>query len=180
MKKIIVLIMILVLTGCANQEDTLETNLAENQSTTQEENEEIQEEQVSEEEQEQEAYINEVVEVSIYIVDPDTGEIVQKQVESSHVDEQFLWGALQEANILSQEATLLSMVLTEEGIVLDVDANFGEYIRSMGTAGETEILRCVVWTYIDVFGVDKVKITEEGNILETGHQEMTEYMKKDN
>ena len=173
--------MVLVLTGCAAQEAQEESNTNNQEAFQEGSGTESEAEQVEEDpETQEEAPQEEIKEISIYVVDADTGEIVQKQVESGQVDEQFLWRQLQEANVLSREATLLSIATTEEGILLDVDANFGDYIRSMGTAGEIEILNCIVWTYIDAFGVEKVKITEEGNTLETGHQELTEYMGKDN
>ena len=172
--------MIVMLAGCANQEDAQDINTVENQETTQEENAEVQSEQANEEEQPVAVDDNELVETSIYVVDMNTGEIVQKQVESTRIDEQFLWEQLREANIVPSEGRLLSVLETQEGVVLDVDSNFGDYLRSMGTAGEIEILNCVAWTYMDVFGVEKVKITEEGDVLVTGHGEVSDYIGKDN
>ena len=60
----------------------------------------------------------------------------------------------------------------------DVDEGFGNYIRSMGTTGETEVLACVVNTYLDSFQCEKIKITEAGRTFETSGAVLAGYMTK--
>ena len=63
---------------------------------------------------------------------------------------------------------------------LDVDFNeaFGAYVCSMGTTGEYYTIGSVVNTFLDAYGCEKVKITVEGNTLESGHAEYPGYMNR--
>lgn len=70
------------------------------------------------------------------------------------------------------------MVKDGEQLQLDVNRSFGEWLRSFGTAGEQEIMSCVVNTYLDAYGAQSIKITEEGQILNSGHMSYEEYMEK--
>lgn len=61
---------------------------------------------------------------------------------------------------------------------LDVDVAFGDWLRSFGTTGEREIISCVVNTYLDAYKAEEIKLTEEGQVLCTGHTEYAEYLRK--
>lgn len=52
------------------------------------------------------------------------------------------------------------------------------WLRSFGTAGEREIVGCIVNTYLDAYKAEEIKITEEGQTLTTGHAEYAEYLRK--
>ena len=54
-------------------------------------------------------------------------------------------------------------------IDLDFNAATGEYIRSMGTTGEIQIIGCIINTYLETYDCDGIKLTEEGKVLQTSH-----------
>ena len=59
---------------------------------------------------------------------------------------------------------LLSFKVNEETHLIDLDFNAatGEYIRSMGTTGEIQIIGCIINTYLETYDCDGIKLTEEG------------------
>ena len=61
---------------------------------------------------------------------------------------------------------------------LDVDEKFGEQLRSLGTAGEEELMHCVVNSFLDTFSCEKVRITENGDVLVSGHKEYGDYISR--
>ena len=59
-----------------------------------------------------------------------------------------------------------------------MNEGFGNQLRSYGTSGETMLIQSVVNTFLDTYGCEKIKITENGETLYSGHMEYTEYMEK--
>lgn len=57
-----------------------------------------------------------------------------------------------------------------------MNTEVGERIRSMGTTGKDEILRCIVNSYLDTYNCEKLKLTENGQTLDTGDTELDGYM----
>lgn len=106
---------------------------------------------------------------TVYYVDDQTAEITKKNVEVSN--EYEIWDALKETGILTDECELLSLKVNEDDNTLDLDFNSatGDRIRSMGTTGETEIIGCVINTYLETYSAKGIKLTEEGQPLETSH-----------
>lgn len=107
--------------------------------------------------------------VDIYYVDSETSEVVTK---SSEIQDEFdIWSQLQKEGVLSEECGLLSIEVREKErkIDLDISSDTGDYIRSMGTRGEIEVLGCIINTYLDAYKEEKIRITEEGKPLETAH-----------
>ncbi len=103
----------------------------------------------------------------VYYIDDATGEMTSKDVAVE--DEDDIWAQLQESGILTEECELLSFDVDTDGKKIDLDFNgaVGDRIRSMGTTGETEIIGCIVNTYLDSYGCDGIRLTEEGQPLET-------------
>ena len=60
-------------------------------------------------------------------------------------------------------------VLSMEGGVLDLSSEFLTFLNTMGTSGEYVVMGSVVNTYLTAFGLDRITITVEGNVPETGH-----------
>ena len=56
---------------------------------------------------------------------------------------------------------------SEKKIDLEFNKATGDRIRNMGTTGETEILACIINTYLDAYECDGIKLREEGEPLET-------------
>lgn len=107
--------------------------------------------------------------VTIYYVDDQTAEVTGKSVEIQN--EQDIWNALIENGILTEECELLSLSINEEEKKIDLDFNAatGDRIRSMGTTGETQIIGCIVNTYLEAYGCNGIRLTEEGQPLQTSH-----------
>ena len=106
--------------------------------------------------------------------------IQTEDVETDSLNEEKVWSLLQEKSVITPECGMNSFKVNEEEktIDLDVDEGFGNYIRSMGTTGETEVLACVVNTYLDSFQCEKIKITEAGHTFETSGAVLAGYMTK--
>lgn len=109
--------------------------------------------------------------LEVYYIDESTGEIAEKEEVITGELSEAIVSKLKETAVLSQECEIevLSVNESEEKMEIAVNNGFGQYIRSMGTTGESLILECVVRTYAGAYDCDGVKITENGNPLETGH-----------
>lgn len=120
-----------------------------------------------------------VLKVSIYYIGED-GDLQSEEIEWNQGDSLALWSGLQGKGILNVEGIINFCEVNEEQGTIDIDVNksFGEYIRGMGTTGEQEILTCIVNTYLDAYQCKKLKITEEGQALETGHRVLDTYLER--
>lgn len=122
--------------------------------------------------------VSEKISVNVYIANSEDGTLTVEKKECEELNASVLWGFLKETGIIPEGSEVIS--LDEEGgkLLLDVDSVFGERLRSQGTAGEREILGCVVNTFLDAYGCDEIKITEEGKVLLSGHAEYADYFTK--
>ena len=193
MKKRVVLIIccsvLLSITGCEKSEESdaqnsskpsqIEAQNNEEDKTSKTEENVLQEEhnQSGDEETEMEA-VAQKKEVTIYKIDQESGELITEVKECEELNERIIWKYLVEAKVVPEDSEALSMVKDGEQLQLDVNRSFGEWLRSFGTAGEQEIMSCVVNTYLDAYGAQSIKITEEGQILNSGHMSYEEYMEK--
>ncbi len=107
--------------------------------------------------------------ITVYYVDAQTAEIVSESVEIH--DEYDIWAALIENGILTEDCELLSLTVNEAEKKIDLDFNsaVGDRVRSMGTTGETEIVGCIINTYLEAYGCEGIRLTEEGQAFETSH-----------
>ncbi len=193
MKKRVVLILccsvLLSITGCEKSEESdaqnsskpsqIEAQNNEEDKTSKTEENVLQEEhnQSGDEETEMEA-VAQKKEVTIYKIDQESGELITEVKECEELNERIIWKYLVEAKVVPEDSEALSMVKDGEQLQLDVNRSFGEWLRSFGTAGEQEIMSCVVNTYLDAYGAQSIKVTEEGQILNSGHMSYEEYMEK--
>lgn len=107
--------------------------------------------------------------ITLYYVDDRTAEVTGKSVVIQ--DEYDIWEALQENGILTEDCELLSLQVNETEKKMDLDFNSatGDRIRSMGTTGEIQIIGCIINTYLEAYDCDGIRLTEEGQVLETSH-----------
>lgn len=105
--------------------------------------------------------------IKIYYINDETGTLQTKGTEI--LDEKDIWRQLQNTGIITEDCQLLEFSLNESEKKIDLDFNkaTGDRIRSMGTTGESEILACIINTYLDAYECDGIKLTEEGEPLET-------------
>ena len=195
-KRIIIFILIgiiLTMSACSNSTST-NSSQADNQKIEQQENdknnvdqkEENKEEQSGENSEEQSENTiskeDKTVEIKVYVCNDDATAFVAESVKIDELTPENIVKVLIEKSVLSSDVQVLKCdKQTVDGVeCLDVDFNeaFGAYVCSMGTTGEYYTIGSVVNTFLDAYGCEKVKITVEGNTLETGHAEYPGYMNR--
>ena len=178
MKKLLVVVMltsmVLFSVGCEkNNVDTEQNTTVEDSGNTSEtidseKNNQKQEEEksnISEEKQEMKT-------LKIYYVN-ENAEIVSEEMKTENIDDTTVWNQLIEKGILTEGCKIDE---NNKTIDLDMNTEVGERIRSMGTTGKDEILTCIVNSYLDTYNCEKLKLTENGQALDTGDTELDGYM----
>lgn len=183
------LLTVAALTSCAPQKDNTKENVKVEESNSQKESDKNKAEtegQKTETNSDQQpesgdsTVKTETVKVNIYFPDPESGEMISKTVELESVDARAIWKELQQTGVVGEETEVLGVEVDEgnQSMILDLDSDFGEELRSMGTTGEKEILDSIVDTYLEAFQCNKIKITEQGGTLVSGHKEYGEYLER--
>lgn len=120
--------------------------------------------------------------ITVYMSNDDATAFVSESVEIAELTPENIVNALIEKSVLSSDVQVLKCdKQTVDGVEsLEVDFNeaFGAYICSMGSTGEYYTIGSVVNTFLDAYGCEKIKITVEGNTLESGHAEYPGYMNR--
>lgn len=168
---------IFFITSCGRESeedpDKVKTEVVDkekNPSGDSEENENVQTEISSEQtEENQSGEGSGIRTITLYYVDDQTAEVTGQSIEIQ--DEYDIWAALKENGLLTEDCELLSLSVSEEEKTIDLDFNSatGDRIRSMGTTGETQIVGCIINTYLEAYGCDGIRLTEEGQALQTSH-----------
>lgn len=181
---ILVCLAFMLMTGCgSNKEKTMDTAETDNHDTPEvvdtvdsiDENNETEnatnpdafsESTVEDEAQGQDEALRSV---TIYYVDDLSAAVVGQKMDIS--DEYDIWNALIEYGILTSECRLLSLDVNEAERTIDLDFNTAtaDRINSMGTTGETEIVGCIVNTYLEAYDCTGIKLTVEGQDFVTSH-----------
>ena len=125
---------------------------------------------------------DESTEITIYTSNDDATAFVSDSVKIDELTPENIVNALIEKSVLSSDVQVLKCdkqtVDGVESLEIDFNEAFGAYVCSMGTTGEYYTIGSVVNTFLDAYGCEKVKITLEGNTLETGHAEYPRYMNR--
>ncbi len=199
MKKILVFVMALSLStmfsGCNNTDTSKdasstvqESQKEEKKDTSQEKTEKTQDKTEKKDEQPVEADKKEDSGdheaqdqiLKIYYIS-DSEEIECTEIRTNLLQATDIWSALMGEGILNSECKMNSCTVDQEQktIDLDVDSGTGSYIRSMGTTGEEQILTCITRSFLKTYECERLKITENGQPLETGHTVIKGYMTAD-
>ena len=195
-KRIIVLMLtgiILSVSACSNSAGT-DSSQSDNQKTEQQEDDKDKADQSDENKADQsepdsdkktedtDSNEDKSVEIQLYVSNDDATEFVSESVKIDELTPENIVNALVQKSVLPSDIQVLKC---EEQIVdgvksLDVDFNeaFGAYVCSMGTTGEYYTIGSVVNTCSDAYGCEQIKITVEGNTLESGHAEYPGYMNR--
>lgn len=195
-KRIIVLMLtgiILSVSACSNSVGT-DSSQSDNQKTEQQEDDKDKADQSDENKADQsepdsdkktedtDSNEDKSVEIQLYVSNDDATEFVSESVKIDELTPENIVNALVQKSVLPSDIQVLKC---EEQIVdgvksLDVDFNeaFGAYVCSMGTTGEYYTIGSVVNTFSDAYGCEQIKITVEGNTLESGHAEYPGYMNR--
>lgn len=118
-------------------------------------------------------------EITIYTSNDDATAFVAESVKIDELTPENIVKVLIEKSVLPSDVQVLKCdKQTIDGVKsLDADFNeaFGAYVCSMGTTGEYYTIGSIVNTFLDAYGCEKIKITVEGNTLESGHAEYPGY-----
>lgn len=163
--------------GCEKKEEPVQQEKIQEEKKEESKEEDIDENitENTEEDVENNAVLKKM---KIYYVDANTAEIVSKEIEDENVTSELIWSQLKEEGILSKESELNNFNVNEAEKKLDMDVNsgFGNYIRSMGTTGQDQIITCVTRSYLETYESVGIRITEDGKVLDTGHTMLDGYI----
>ena len=185
MKKIILAIMMMSVLGstaCANAvTDTEENNKAQEEIVNQEkeDNTTKQEENKKEESADnKDMPEKEAVTIVVYYPNENADGTDTEEMKCEELTAEAVWTLLKEKDVVVEDTAVNSLEQEGNTLKLDVNEAFGNQLRSYGNTGETMLIQSVVNTFLDAYGCEKIKITENGETLFSGHMEYMEYMGK--
>lgn len=171
---------LLLFTGCSSEEivDSAPVPQKEEQKVENTQGESDKKEEVEQDNSTNQDGMESKKEMTVYYVDMNSAEIVSRIVEVEKVSPEIIWNCLQEEKLLTQECVLNDFKYDLESKTIDLDVNqgFGDYIRSMGTTGESEIIECIAKSYLETYHCNQIKFTENGQPLGTGHAILDDYI----
>ena len=176
MKKLLVVVMltsmVLFSVGCEKNNVDTEQNTTVEDSGNKDTSETIDSEKNNQKQEEEKSNISEEKQ------EMKTLKIYYVNENAENIDDTTVWNQLIEKGILTEGCKLNSCKIDENNKTIDLDMNteVGERIRSMGTTGKDEILTCIVNSYLDTYNCEKLKLTENGQALDTGDTELDGYM----
>lgn len=195
-KRIIVLMLtgiILSVSACSNSAST-DLSQSDNQKTEQQEDDKDKADQSAENKADQsepdsdkkaeDTVSNEdkSVDIQLYVSNDDATAFVSESVKIDELTPENIVKVLIEKSVLPSDVQVLKCdkqtVDGVESLEIDFNEAFGAYVCSMGTTGEYYTIGSVVNTFLDAYGCEKIKITVEGNTLESGHAEYPGYMNR--
>lgn len=174
--------LIMLNAGCAKEQMSLGSERIKKTDVTKNDKELNQDkEDIGDEVQETLGNDNSVNMLKLYYVDNSNDEIRTKNVAIDEIESSYIWDMLKTESILKDECVMLSFddSRRREGYIeIDVDRNFGAQLRSYGTMEEELFMTCIVNTYLDAYQCKGIRITEEGQALESGHVSYDNYIYK--
>lgn len=170
-------IMILGIAACGKEEGSVDdgnTIVEETERESSAEKGKEEEKPTSDEKEEKEGNT-----IFVYYPDEETGKLISTQVEVSEVDAKEIWIELQKIKIVSENEKVLGIEIADDkSMTLDLNKEFGEHLRSVGTTEEKGIIESIANTYLEAFACEKIMLTEEGGQLYSGHKEYNTYIEK--
>lgn len=123
--------------------------------------------------------VSEPVSFTLYSSNDDATALIQENVEVDALTPENVLELLIDRGILKADIRILSLEEAEKDgervLNIDFTQEFGSYVGSMGSSGEYMILGSVCNTFLNAYGCEKIKITVEGEVLSTGHNEYPGY-----
>lgn len=187
-KGIILLTMLLSLTACETasnekeqkeQTDAQQEEQEKDDTTDKEQTEDIDsdtEADQGESEEPQQIPVN----ISVYYCNDDATAFDTEEVEIESLSPENIIAALADKGATGADIEVISFEETEvdgqPAIDLDLSKSFEQYVSSMGSTGEYYAIGSVGNTFLQAYDCERIKITVEGNVLETGHAEYPGYL----
>ena len=183
MKKniILVVMMLFVLgsTACTNTiTDTDGNNKVQEETVNQEKKDNTTKQEKEESADNKNAPVKEAVAIMVYYPNDNADGTDTEEMKCKELTAEAVWILLQEKDVVAKDTAVNGVEQVGNTLKLDVNEAFGDQLRSYGTTGETMLIQSVVNTFLDAYGCEKIKITENGETLCSGHMEYTEYMGK--
>lgn len=120
------------------------------------------------------------VSISVYYCNDDATALDTEEVEIESLSPENIIAALADKGAVSADIEVVSFEKTEvDGqpvIDLDLSKSFEQYVSSMGSTGEYYAIGSIGNTFLQAYDCERIKITVEGNVLETGHAEYPGYL----
>lgn len=108
--------------------------------------------------------------VVVYVPDEQGETLTPVGADAEDDSDQALIDALITAGSLPEGVAVNSSSTADGVLTLDMNAAYGEAVRSSGTTGENMLIYSLVNTFVQARGVDSVIITVDGAPLESGHE----------
>ena len=108
--------------------------------------------------------------VVVYVPDEQGETLTPVGADAADDSDQALVDALITAGSLPEGVAVNSSSTADGVLTLDMNAAYGEAVRSSGTTGENMLIYSLVNTFVQARGVDSVIITVDGAPLESGHE----------
>lgn len=131
-------------------------------------------ENLAEEVRDQEEQTAGMEELVVYYSNSKADGLEMETIFVETVTPEVMIDSLARHNIVSIDTKVNGFEAVEEDgkdvLRLDLSKAFGEYLKTMGTSGETVIMSALTDTFLQAYGADALQITVDGEVLETGHQ----------
>ena len=112
--------------------------------------------------------------------DNDTTAFTADMVKIKELTPENVLNALADKGVIDKDIKINKFEVSEidgmQSINIDFDQKFKEYIMSCGSTQEYYVVGGICNTFIKAYRADRIKITVDGNCLETGHNDYPDYM----
>ena len=164
------------------QAEKLEINTKKNSDKEEEAKEENDNTNESDENKESksETEIKKEVTISVFYSNDDATAFTVDMVKIKELTPENVLNALADKGVIDKGIKINKFEVSEvdgmQSIDIDFDQKFKEYIMSCGSTQEYYVVGGICNTFIKAYRADRIKITVDGNCLETGHNDYPDYM----
>lgn len=107
--------------------------------------------------------------IKIFVPNENFDTLSEKEVIVKDVEEQTVLKELTKEGILPDFIKVNSVKIDESAVHIDFNQDFRGFLMTMGSAGETLIIKSITNSYLKTYGMDQVVITCDNEHIETGH-----------
>ena len=119
------------------------------------------------------------VTISVFYSNDDATAFTADMVKIKELTPKNVLNALADKGVIDKDIKINKFEVSEidgmQSINIDFD-QFKEYIMSCGSTQEYYVVGGICNTFIKAYRADRIKITVDGNCLETGHNDYPDYM----
>lgn len=127
-----------------------------------------------------ETEIKKEVTISVFYSNDDATAFTADMVKIKELTPKNVLNALADKGVIDKGIKINKFEVSEvdgmQSIDIDFDQKFKEYIMSCGSTQEYYVVGGICNTFIKAYRADRIKITVDGNCLETGHNDYPDYM----